>query len=77
MITGEKRAKKIIGEHMEPNNIFSFVLGLSAGFILAAMCLQSNTPEQRWSGKKDQDKERKDPANWWKYGKSPFDYEDN
>lgn len=65
---------------MENNDIFCFIMGIGAGFILASLSIKQNIPIKN-SLKIDQqdkeDKEKKDPANWWKYGKDPFEYEEH
>ena len=45
-----------------------FILGFAFGFVFCIFNFNLYPTPQ-----KKEDKE-KDPANWWKYGKDPFDY---
>lgn len=51
---------------MNSDLLFGFIMGFFFGFAFAAFNLNITSSHKR--------KKKKDPANWWKYGGDPFDY---
>lgn len=55
---------------MEPEHILSFIVGASIGFVVGVFAF-SDDDRSRKSAKR-----KKDPANWWKHGGDPFNYDE-
>lgn len=57
------------------NDLLVFLLGIITGLILCFigfnLFLESFNSNRK---KQEKEKEENDPANWWKYGKDPYEY---
>lgn len=63
---------------MTINNIFCIIIGFGLGFIFHSIysCFIEEEKLNFDINKKETKKEtKKDPADWWKYGEDPFEYE--
>jgi hypothetical protein len=54
---------------------FGFIVGIPVGAILMLIFLVFSATSM--IKKSEQEREHRDPANWWKYGKSPPDYQED
>jgi hypothetical protein len=55
---------------MEPECVLSFMVGASIGFVIGVFAYPDTSRYKKSS------KRKKDPANWWKHGGDPFNYDE-
>jgi hypothetical protein len=54
------------------SNTLYFFIGFFCGAVVIVLMQKLATPKEPT----EEEKERADPANWWKYGGNPHEYED-
>lgn len=63
---------------LDTGHVIAFALGGVSGFMLALLVwkvgINSACNELR---KQEEERERRDPANWWKYGGNPYNADDD
>jgi len=56
--------------------IFGFLVGIVVGFIMALIAISwGNNSARKTQNRYDEDRDRTDPANWWKYPQAKDDDE--